>query len=102
MTHAEKYANENYIFRAYLGNDVYIEVMDVSNRECRTELLTRYFNEADDSKAKAFGYRWRKLCGKGIFVKSLNRVAIDGHYPSLSIHDPVTHKQRRVYLIDFK
>lgn len=101
MTHAEKYANENYIFRAYLGNDLYIEVMDVRQRDGRSEWLTRY-SRTSGEHVKVFGYRWRKICGKGIFIKALKRQAFDYHYPSLSIHDPVTHKQKRVYLIDFK
>lgn len=101
MTNTENYANKSYIFRAYLGDSTYIEVLDVRYRDGRAEWMTRYAVIRGGAQVKTFSYRWRKICGKGVVIKTLNRQAIDDHYPSLSIHDPVTHKQRRVYLIDF-
>lgn len=84
--------------RKNLGDDVYIEIMDMRVKNGRVECLSRFNSIKRDGP---FGYRWRKICGKGVFVPSLYRTAKDEHCLSITIRNPVNGKMNRVYLRDF-
>ena len=103
MTHYDRYDHRPYIARKNLGDDVYIEIMDIRVKNGRTECLSRFNRIKSGSPfIITFGYRWRKICGKGLFVPSLNRAAKDGHCLSLTIRNPINGKMNRVYLRDLK
>lgn len=103
MTNYQKYGKRPYILRKKYADDTYLEIIDIRLRNKRIECLSRWteFNP-DGSFNCSFGYRWRKICGKGIFVPSLDRPAKDYHSCSLTIHIPITGKMIRAYLRDFK
>ena len=103
MTHSEIYGNSPYMLRKKHADDLYLEIIDMRVRDRRVECLSRWnkFN-SDGSFSYSFGYRWRKICGKGVFIPSLDRAAKDEHNLSLSICDPFTGKRNRIYLRDFK
>lgn len=98
MTNEKFYRNLPYLGRVQISGNLYIEIMDIRIRKERIECMSRFH----DSELGAFSYRWRKICGKGVFVPYLERPAKDDHCWSLSFHNPVTGKQTRAYLRDFK
>ena len=103
MAHHDRYDNRPYIARKNLGDDVYIEIMDIRVKNGRTECLSRFNRiKSGSTFIIKFGYRWRKICGKGLFVPSLNRAAKDEHCLSLTIRNPINGKMNRVYLRDLK
>ena len=103
MTHYDRYDHRPYIARKNLGDDVYIEIMDIRVKNGRTECLSRFNRIKSGSQfIITFGYRWRKICGKGLFVPSINRAAKDEHCLYLTIRNPINGKMNRVYLRDLK
>ena len=103
MSHSCTYDNKPYIARKNLSEDVYIEIVDIRIKNGRTECLSRFsYIKSYGLVIERFGYRWRKICGKGLFVPSINRVAKDDHSLSLSIRNPINGKMNRVYLRDLK
>lgn len=103
MSHSRTYGNRPYMVRKNLGDDVYIEIMDIRVKNGRVECLSRFsYIKSDGLVIESFSYRWRKICGKDIFVPSLNRAAKDGHCLSLTIRNPINGKINRVYLRDLK
>ena len=100
MGHSERYDHRQYIVRKSLRDDVHIEIMDVRTKNGRIECLSRFKTDGQD--IAAFGYRWRKICGKGVFVPSLGRTAKDEHCLSLTIRNPLNGKMNRVYIRDLK
>lgn len=103
MAHVDKYEHRPYMARKQLGKDVYIEILDMRVKNGRIECLSRFNRvKCDGSSIVAFSYRWRKVCGKGVFIPSLDRTAKDGHNWSLTIRNPITGRMNRVYLRDFK
>ena len=103
MSHSGTYDNKPYMARKNLGQDVYIEIVDIRIKNGRTECLSRFSCiKSYGLVIEGYGYRWRKICGKGLFVPSLNRVAKDDHSLSLSIRNPINGKMNRVYLRDLK
>ena len=103
MSHSGTYDNKPYITRKNLGEDVYIEIVDMRVKNGRAECLSRFSRIKSYGLAiERFGYRWRKICGKYVFVPSLNRVAKDDHSFSLSIRNPINGKMNRVYLRDLE
>lgn len=103
MAHREIYGKHPYMSRKKYDDDLYLEVIDMRVRNGRIECLSRWnkFNP-DGSFNCSFGYRWRKVCGKGVFVPSLDRAAKDEHSWSLAIRNPISGKMNRAYLRDFK
>lgn len=101
MAHYDTYDNKPYMIRKNLGDDVYIEIMDMRVKNGRIECLSR-FNciKGDCPFIGTFSYRWRKICGKGVFIPSLDRTAKDEHCLSLTIRNPLNGKMNRVYLRD--
>ena len=103
MSHSDTYEHWPYMLRKNLGDDVYIEIVDIRAKNGRVECLSRFNSiKRDGPFIGTFGYRWRKVCGKGLFVPSLNRAAKDEHCLSLTIRNPLNGKNNRVYLSDFK
>ena len=103
MSHSGTYDNKPYMARKNLGEDVYIEIVDIRIKNGRTECLSRFSCiKSYGLVIERFGYRWRKICGKGLFVPSLNRAAKDDHSLSLSIRNPINGKMNRVYIRDLK
>lgn len=103
MSHSGTYDNKPYMIRKNLGEDVYIEIVDMRVKNGRTECLSRFSCiKSYGLVIERFGYRWRKISGKGLFVPSLNRAAKDDHSLSLSIRNPINGKMNRVYLRDLK
>ena len=103
MTHSSKYDNMPYIVRKNLGDDVYFEIMDIRIKNGRLECLSRFNRDKSYSPfIGTFGYRWRKICGKCVFIPSLDRTARDEHCCSLTIRNPLNRKMNRVYLRDLK
>ena len=101
MTHHDRYDHRPYIVRKNLGDDVYIEIMDIRVKNGRVECLSRFNRiKSGGPFIMTFGYRWRKICGKGLFVPSLNRAAKDEHCLSLTMRNPINGKMNRVYLRD--
>lgn len=89
--------------RKNLDDDVYIEIMDMRVKNGRVECLSRFKSiKLDGPFIGTFGYRWRKICGKGVFVPSLDRTAKDDHRGYLTIRNPLNGKMNRVYIRDFK
>ena len=102
MSHSGTYGNKPYIVRKNLGEDVYIEIVDIRIKNGRAECLSRFSCiKSYGLVIERFGYRWRKICGKGVFVPSLDRTAKDEHCLSLSVHNPVNRKTNRIYIRDF-
>ena len=103
MTHADTYRHWPYMVRKHLGLGIYFEVIGIRVKNGRIECLSR-FNQikGDGSSIGKFSYRWRKVCGKGIIIPSLNRVAKECHSWSLTISNPVSGKKNRVYISDLK
>lgn len=103
MTYSEKFDRRPYIVRKYFGDSIYFEVVALRLINGRGECLSR-FNLVGygGSSIETFGYRWRKVCGKGVLVPSLGREAKDDHNPSLTIRHPITGKMNRVYLQELK
>lgn len=103
MAHVNTYEHRPYMTRKHLGGNVYIEIMDMRVKNGRIECMSR-FNRINSDKPfiGTFGYRWRKVCGKGVFIPSLDRPAKDNHCWSLAIRNPINGKMNRVYLRDFK
>ena len=102
MAHSDTYEHRPYMTRKNLGDDVYIEIMDIRVKNGRVECLSRFNRiKGDGPFIGTFGYRWRKICGKGVFVPSLDRTAKDEHCLSLSVHNPVNGKTNRIYIRDF-
>lgn len=99
MAHRERYGKHPYMSRKKYGDCLYLEVIDMRVRNGRIECLSRWNKFNSDG---SFGYRWRKVCGKGVFVPSLDRAAKDEHSWSLSIRNPISGKMNRAYLRDFK
>lgn len=103
MAHADTYENRPYMVRKHLGDNVYVEIMDMRVRNGRIECLSRFNRiKGDCPFIGTFGYRWRKICGKGVFVPPLDRVAKDDHSWSLTILNPISGRRNRAYLRDFK
>ena len=103
MTHYDRYDNRPYMVRKNLGDDFYFEIMDIRVKDGRVECLSRFNRiKSGCTFIMTFGYRWRKICGKCVFVPSLNRVARDDHSLSLSIRNPINGKMNRVYIRDLK
>ena len=103
MSHSDTYEHRPYMTRKKLGDDVYIEIMDMRVKNGRGECLSRFNRiKGDGPFIGTFSYRWRKICGKGVFVPSLGRTAKDDHCWSLTIRNPLNGKMNRVYLRDFK
>ena len=103
MSYFSTYDDWPYIVRKNLGKDVYIEIIDIRVKNGRTEFLSRFRRiKSDGAVIETFGYRWRKICGKGLFVPSLNRAAKDDHCLSLSISNPINGKKNRIYLRDLR
>lgn len=103
MAHRERYDKHPYMSRKKYGECLYLEVIDTRVRNGRFECLSRWnkFN-SDGSFNCSFGYRWRKVCGKGVFVPSLGRAVKDEHSLSLAIRNPISGKMNRAYIRDFK
>lgn len=103
MTHGKTYGKRPYMTRKKYNDNTYLEIIDMRVRNERIECLSRWvkFNP-DGSFNCSFGYRWRKICGKGVFVPSLDRAAKDEHCWSLAIRNPISGKMNRAYLRDFK
>ena len=89
MTHCETYGKRPYMTRKKYADDTYLEIIDMRVRNGRIECLSRWVKRDTDI---SFGYRWRKICGKGVFVPSLDRAANDEHSWSLSIRNPISGK----------
>ena len=103
MSHSDTYENWPYMLRKNLGDGVYIEIVDIRVKNGRVECLSRFNSiKRDLPFIGTFSYRWRKVCGKDIFVQSLDRTAKDEHCLSLTIRNPLNGKMNRVYLRDFK
>ena len=103
MSHSDTYEHWPYMLRKNLGDDVYIEIVDIRVKNGRVECLSRFNSiKRDGPFIGTFSYRWRKVCGKDIFVQSLYRAAKDEHCLSLTIRNPLNGKMNRVYLRDFK
>lgn len=103
MSHSSTYGNKPYMGRKKLCNDVYFEIMDVRIKNGRAEYLSRFSRINNYGLViDTFGYRWRKICGKCIFVPSLNRLAKDDHSLSLAIRNPINGKMNMVYIRDLK
>lgn len=103
MSHSVTYDNKPYMIRKNLGSDVYFEIMDIRIKNGRLECLSRFnLYKSDWPLIGTFGYRWRKICGKCIFVPSLDRTAKDEHCCSLTIRNPLNGKMNRIYLRDLK
>ena len=101
MSHSDTYEHRPYMTRKNLGDDVYIEIMDIRVKNGRVECLSRFNRiKSDGSFIGTFGYRWRKICGKGVFVPSLDRASKDEHCLSLTIRNPVNGKMNRIYMRD--
>lgn len=103
MTHRETYGKSPYMSRKKFADGMYLEIIDMRVKNGRVECLSRWnkFN-SDGSFYASFGYRWRKICGKDVFIPSLDRFAKDDHKYSLTIRNPITGKMNRAYLRDFK
>ena len=103
MAHREIYGNRPYIARKKYSDDTYLEVVEVRIRNDRTECLSRWVKfDPDGSPKCSFGYRWRKICGKGVVVPSLGRAAKDDHNVSLTIRNPFNGRMNRAYTRDFE
>ena len=103
MSHSSKYDNMPYIVRKNLCDDVYFEIMDTRIKNGRLECLSRFnYVNSDWPIIGTFGYRWRKICGKCVFIPLLDRTAKDEHCCSLTIRNPLNGKMSRVYLRDLK
>lgn len=103
MAHSDIYDHRPYMARKNLGDDVYIEIVDMRIKNGRIECLSRFnCDKSDGPLIGTFGYRWRKICGKCVLVPSLGRTAKDGHCRSLTIRNPLNGKMNRVYLRDLK
>ena len=77
--------------RKNLGDDVYIEIMDIRVKNGRVECLSRFNRiKSDGPFIGTFGYRWRKICGKGVFVPSLYRA-----YAQRMTYKKVRHIERQ-------
>ena len=102
MTHAIFYKHRPYMSRKHIGDNIYFEVMEIRVKDDRVECLSRFKEKECVPFARAWGYRWRKVCGKGVVVPSLGRTAIDDHSISLTIRNPITGRMNRVYLRELK
>lgn len=103
MAYREIYENRPYMVRKKYADDTYLEIIDINVRNGRVECLSRWVKLNHDGSHKcSFGYRRRKVCGKGVIVPSLGREAIDHHNHSLSIRNPISGKMNRAYIRDFK
>lgn len=74
------------------------EVLGRRWRNGRVEFLSRFRDIENGAK---FGYRWRKLCGRYVYIPALKRSAVDGHNTSFQIHCPQTGKVKRLYADQF-
>ena len=103
MAHSDTYDHRPYMIRKNLGDDVYFEILDIRIKNGRAECLSRFSCiKSYGLVIETFSYRWRKICGKCVFVPSLNRVAKDDHSLSLSIRNPINGKMNRIYIRDLK
>lgn len=84
--------------RIQVSAHVDFEVLARRWRNGRVEFLSRFRDIENDAK---FGYRWRKLCGRYVYIPALKRSAVDGHNTSFQIHSPQTGKVKRLYADDF-
>ena len=100
MTHSNKYQNYLFQCRKKYSEDVYLEIVETRIKRGRQELLSRWaFN---GTTTIYYGYRWRKVCGKNVFIPSLGRSAKDDHNLSITIRNPFNGKMSRAYLRDFE
>lgn len=103
MTHRETYGDKPCRSRRKYADNMYLEIIDVRIKNGRIECLSRWNKyNCDGILCASFGYRWRKVCGKDIYIKALKRPAIDDHDWSLAIRNPSTGKMNRAYLRDFE
>ena len=103
MTHCKTYGNRPYMVRKKYDDGLYLEIIDMRDINGRIECLSRWIKFEPNGLIKySFGYRWRKICGKGVFVPPLDRVAKDDHSLSLTILNPISGRRNRAYLRDFK
>ena len=94
--------------RKRYSDNLFLEVIQVRERSGREEWLSRWAytltgpNIVYYGHTIYYGYRWRKLCGKNIFIPLLGRTAKDDHNCSITIRDPFSGKMARAYVRDFE
>lgn len=65
MTHYDRYYHRPYMVRKNLGDDMYIEIMDMRVKNGRVECLSRFNSiKLDGPFTGTFSYRWRKFAVK--------------------------------------
>ena len=100
MTHSEKRKNSSVIYRKRYSENLCLEIVDERRRNGREEWLSRWAFD-DGETTGYYGYRWRKICGKSVFIPLLGRLAKDEHNLAITIRDPFNGKMARAYLRDF-
>lgn len=101
MTHSVKQKNSLPVYRRWYSENLCLEIVDTRRKNGREEWLSRWVFE-DGETTNYYGYRWRKICGKSVFVPSLGRPAKDEHNLAITIRDPFNGKMSRAYLRDFE
>lgn len=100
MSHSNNHQNSLFLCRKRYSENLCLEVVEIRIRNGREEWLSRW--ALSGTETIYYGYRWRKLCGKNIFIPSLGRCAKDFHNCSIVIHDPFNGKMSRAYLREFE
>ena len=100
MTHSVKRGNSLPLYRKRYSENLCLEIIDIRKRNGREEWLSRWAFE-DGETTNYYGYRWRKICGKSVFVPSLGRLAKDEHNLAITTRDHFNGKMARAYLRDF-
>lgn len=91
-----------FLYRKKYSDCVYLEVIKVRKRNGREEWLSRWAYSLSESNTLYYGYRWRKLCGKNIFIPSLGRCAKDFHNCAITVRNPFNGRMSRAYLREFE
>lgn len=101
MSHSSNHQNSLFQCRKKYSDNLYLEIIETRIKRGRQELLSRW--ALIGTTTVYYGYRWRKVCGKNIFIPSLGRTAKDGHIKCyITIRDQFNGKMARAYLKDFK
>lgn len=101
MTHSVKRQNSFPVARKRYSENISLELLDLRRRNGREEILSRWVF-ADGETTVYYGYRWRKICGKSVYIPSLGRLAKDEHNLAITIRNPFNGKMGRAYLTDFE